>query len=643
MNQMQLLPSRFLCYTLLLVTGWLLVSNIDVLRSQSVDLAHHYALAYRIAENFNLVNSNDPTLGEMNYYPRLSHIVAAIVGWPMHSTFLGLHIVSLLSLAAIWGAFIYMFNTLPRRVATASTLTLVLLLVVNRYAFHFDVHGGEIVGNYFYSQLVGQAVAILSMAVAVFLEVRRGRSAAYIFLIGVIAINTGVHLLPTLELLGLLGGLVLFNAYSDFLDKKLSVPAVIASLLIPVVALVGVVLNPAFSSMRKISENDGTLSFLNITYPTGIATLCVLGVILSLVLLTLHIKNKPMLGYPAVKYLALYGGAVSCLCLLQMVLVKYRMGSDYAVKKYVYGIVTHLFVSLALLISFAFCRKASGDSDTTNNYSLAYALFVAVSFYVVFNASLLTLEAYDLSDLVQLEKKLDALALQLPAAENGENDVVIGLEGISPIFDYLFSISIFKTQRELAISDVLIAHSLQDYAKYSRVITSAGVKKYDTNECRTFSGAGVSASSAQCLSERANESSYCRGRVDFSTAGLVDQRRLKGFGSAENIGAWIVGRSAEFNCILDAQPPSVMVVDWIPFVNSKHPKQAVKVLINGVEQYSSVLTESAVTATEIKLPPSNGDKLVISFSTPDSVSPQQLGMSEDKRSLSVLVKAVTFK
>ncbi|WP_057401273.1 hypothetical protein [Pseudomonas amygdali] len=640
---MQLLPSRFLCYTLLLVTGWLLVSNIDVLRSQSVDLAHHYALAYRIAENFNLVTSNDPTLGEMNYYPRLSHIVAAIVGWPMHSTFLGLHIVSLLSLAAIWGAFIYMFNTLPRRVATASTVTLVLLLVVNRYAFHFDVHGGEIVGNYFYSQLVGQAVAILSMAVAIFLEVRRGRSAAYVFLIGVIAINTGVHLLPTLELLGLLGGLVLFNAYSDFLDKKLSVPAVIASLLIPVVALVGVVLNPAFSSMRKISENDGTLSFLNITYPTGIATLCVLGVILSLVLLTLHIKNKPMLGYPAVKYLALYGGAVSCLCLLQMVLVKYGMGSDYAVKKYVYGIVTHLFVSLALLIGFAFCRKASGDSDTTNNYSLAYALFVAVSFYAVFNASLLTLEAYDLSDLVQLEKKLDALALQLPATENGENDVVIGLEGMSPIFDYLFSISIFKTQRELAISDVLIAHSLQDYAKYSRVITSAGVKKYDTNECLTFSGAGVSVSSAQCLSERANESSYCRGRVDFSTAGLVDQRRLKGFGSAENIGAWIVGRSAEFNCILDAQPPSVMVVDWIPFVNSKHPKQTVKVLINGVEQYSSVLTESAVTATEIKLPPSNGDKLVISFSTPDSVSPQQLGMSEDKRSLSVLVKAVTFK
>ncbi len=156
-------------------------------------------------------------------------------------------------------------------------------------------------------------------------------------MIGVIALNTGVHLLPTLELLGLLGGLVLFNAYSDFLERKLGVPAAVASLLIPIVALAGVVLNPAFSSMRKISENDGTSSFLNITYPTGIATLCVLGVILSLVLLALHVKNKPMLGYPAVKYLALYGGAVSCLCLLQMVLVKYGMGSDYAVKNMCMG------------------------------------------------------------------------------------------------------------------------------------------------------------------------------------------------------------------------------------------------------------------------------------------------------------------
>lgn len=620
-----------------------MLSNIDVLWSQSVDLAHHYALAYRIAENFNLINSNDPTLGEMNYYPRLSHIVAAIVGWPMHSTFLGLQIVSLMSLAVLWGAFIYMLNTLPRRVAAASTFTLALLLVVNKYAFHFDVHGGEIVSNYFYSQLVGQAVAVLGMAVAVFLEVRRGRGTAYVFLIGAIAINTGVHLLPTLELLGLLGGLILFNAYSDFLDKKLSIPAAVASLLVPVVALGGVVLNPAFSSMRKISENDGTLSFINITYPTGIATLCVLGVILSIVMLTLHVKNKPMLGYPAVKYLAIYGAAVSCLCLLQMVLVKYGMGSDYAVKKYVYGIVTHLFISLAILLGFMFCRKGAEGAETSNNYSLAYALFIAVSFYAVFNASIQNIEAYDLSELVQLEKKLDALALQLPATEHGENDVVIGLEGRSPIIDYLFSISMFKTQRELAISDVLIANSLHDYANYSRIITSAGVKKYDTKECQTFSGAGLSITNAHCLSERVSDSSYCRGRVDFSTNGLVDARRLQGFGSAESMGTWIAGRSAEFSCILDAQPPSVMVIDWRPFVSSQHPKQAVKVLVNGVEQYSSVLSDPADTTTEIKLPRLGSDKMVVTFSTPDAVSPHQLGMSEDARSLSVFVKAITFK
>ncbi len=86
-----------------------------------------------------------------------------------------------------------------------------------------------------------------------------------------------------------------------------------------------------------------------------------------------------------------------------------------------------------------------------------------------------------------------------------------------------------------------------------------------------------------------------------------------------------------------------MVIDWTPFVSSKHPKQAVKVLINGVEQYSSVLTTSAETTTEIKLPALDADKMVVTFLTPDSVSPQQIGVSEDKRPLSVLVKAVTFK
>ncbi|MFH7391431.1 hypothetical protein RA278_30285, partial [Pseudomonas syringae pv. tagetis] len=78
------------------------------------------------------------------------------------------------------------------------------------------------------------------------------------------------------------------------------------------------------------------------------------------------------------------------------------------------------------------------DPDTSIRESLVLASFVAVSFYAVFNASILTLVSYDLSDLVQLEKKLDSLALQLPATEIGEINVVIGLEGRSPIFDYLF-------------------------------------------------------------------------------------------------------------------------------------------------------------------------------------------------------------
>ncbi|WP_074816993.1 hypothetical protein [Pseudomonas syringae] len=640
---MQLLPSRVFCYTLLLVTGWLIVSHIDVLFSQSVDLAHHYALAYRIAENFNLTSSNDPTLGEMNYYPRLSHIAAAIVGWPLHSTFLGLQIVSLLSLAIIWGAYIYMLSTLPRRVATVSTVALVLLLVLNRYAFKFDVHGAEIVGNYFYSQLVGQAVALLSIAVAIFLEVRKGRGTAYVFLVGVIAFNTGVHLLPTLELLGLLGGLVAFNGYLNFAEKKSGIGGILASFLIPAAGLCGVLLNPAFSAMRKISENDGALDFANISYPTGVTVLCLAGMVSSIVLLWLHVRNKTMLGYTAIKYLALYGGAVSCLCLLQMVLVKFGMGSDYAVKKYVFGMVSYLVVALAVMSAYFFCKRHVSKLDVSFNRSFLYALFTAVSFCVVFNTSLIPRERHDVSDLVQMEKKLDVMASQVPTINNGKDDVVIGLNGLSPVFDYLYSIAVFKTKREVAIPDVLVANNVRDYAGYNRVVTSAGVSKYSIEQCKVSSGKDIVVMDAGCLSDHLNQAGHCEGRVDFSTNGLIDSRNLKGFSSAESTGTWILDGNAEFRCKVGGRAPSTMILDWRPFVSSQHAKQAVKVFINGVEVYSAALTKPEFTTTEVKLPAISGDKMVVTISAQDSVSPQQLGMSEDARSLSVFVKSIEFK
>ena len=71
-------PSRGLQICLLALAAiFLIVKYMGSMWSDSVDLAHHYALVARIAEYWGLPAGVDPTLGEMNFYPHTSHAMAA--------------------------------------------------------------------------------------------------------------------------------------------------------------------------------------------------------------------------------------------------------------------------------------------------------------------------------------------------------------------------------------------------------------------------------------------------------------------------------------------------------------------------------------------------------------------------------------
>lgn len=140
---------------------------------RSVDLAHHYALIVRISEHhsFDIV---DLTLGEMNFYPRLSHVIAAVVATIVGSNLLGMQVVTLLSVSLLLGIYIYALRGLPRQLAMASTLVLAFLFLLNRYLFKFEVHGAEVIDNFFFSQLVAQAFVVFGLAVAIHFELKTG-------------------------------------------------------------------------------------------------------------------------------------------------------------------------------------------------------------------------------------------------------------------------------------------------------------------------------------------------------------------------------------------------------------------------------------------------------------------------------------
>ena len=643
MNQMQLLPSRFFCYMLLLTAGVILLSNLDTLWSQSVDLAHHYALAYRVSEQFHLISSNDPTLGEMNFYPRLAHIFAAIIGTSLGSILLGVQIVSMLSMAGIWGGFVYLINTLPKKTALISSLALATLIITNKATLNLELHGSEINSNFFYSQLVGQAVIILAIATAMACELKNRRYISYLFLIVIIAVSTSIHLLPTLELLGTLTGLVLLNAYLDFAKNERNVIWIAASLIIPIIGLCGVVLNPAFSAMRKIAENNGSLELAHISYPVGLTTLCLIGAIISIWLLGIYIKKKDLNNYLLIKYIACYGIAICSLCLLQMLLANYELGSEYAVKKYAFGITSYLFVATALLIGLGCTNPALNKYFRWNHNQTLHTLIVTICFYIIAKAAINPHENHKVSDLVRIEKALIiTTSAIIPEAKQGKSNVIIGLKELPTTFNYMFSIALAKTPRDLAIPDVLLANSLSNFDKYTNVISSSNSKKYDIKQCEVHSGGRIVVNNASCLAEHNNLINDCNKTFDFSVNGLIDQKNLKGFSIPEVEGTWMVGNNSTFMCEILSTAPKKMLIKLSPFTGPGLAGQNLKILINGKSIYNETITTKSPPIS-LNLPENMKGEVSISFITPDAISPQRLGISQDKRILSFYFKSIEFE
>lgn len=489
-------------YFLLLVVVCFLLTllYIDSMWSLSVDLAHHYALAYRIGEQWVLSATNDPTLGEMNIYPRGSHIIAAVVGSVFNSTFVGIQITTLLSLAFLWLGVLLIMHSLQRQLATISVLLFTVLIFLNAVTAKFDVHGHEIVGNFFFSQLVGHSILFFSIFLSINTEKKYGSGCAIVLLIALMAINSWVHLLPAVEMLGIIFGLIFFYVMFDFLIyKKIKITS-IKMLFIGVIAILILFFHPSFSAMKALSQNNGGLTLNNIAYPFGLIGLCVLVFLASLVLALKWFHNFNKDENVALKYIAIYGGVTAILCILQLLLASFGHGSDYAVKKYGFGLVTIFIIEISLLFGLyiapligqrAFFLKERGE--------LFRVLMLAVLLFIIFSFSVPSRKLVDVSDVVSMEKKLVAIVDTLvPTPDFGKNNVIVGLEDMPNTINYMFSMSIAKTSRSV-LQDVLASNKISNLENFSYVISSKNNKLFGSDYCDSLIQGSISVIRSQCL------------------------------------------------------------------------------------------------------------------------------------------------
>jgi hypothetical protein len=623
--------------------------NLDTLWSQSVDLAHHYALTYRISEIWTLVKPDDPTLGEMNFYPRLAHVWAAVIGRFVGSVFLGLQLLSLISLVCLWGALTFTIRSLRPVAAIVASLGLCLLLILNRAFIKLELHGSELVGNFFFSQLVAQAIVAAAIALAIHCE-RADPAARWkriFILMACIYVATSVHLLPALELFGVLAVTVAWDCASRWKSLSLKGRASELALSAAVVcaSFASIVLNPAFAAMRKISENNGGITLAYVHGAHALIVLCLVTLAVSMALLWLFFKawlreEEPQ---PAVKYIGAFGLAIAGTCLMQMLALRLGFGSEYAVMKYAFGLFTQLLVAVSVLAGLLgerwLATRSSGYAISDGKFNL---WFLAV-FMICISTAMFHAKSLDTSDVVELERKLIAIGDLNVADKVTKPSAAVGLLGESVMADYMFSIAILKTPRELAIPQILMRKPLH-LSEYQYIVTKPGSGPYDQDACRLppFVGS-LAVLGGACVKQALEDSNGCLGLKDFSVRGWFDPSTMHGFSGAEQHGRWSDGLQAAFECQVGEKPPRYMTIRAQPFLYGGHSSQRLTVQVKSSRSEFVLRNADHPEPLRVQLPPLQaGEKLAVQLLTPDAKSPHSLGISSDARVLGISVHSVEF-
>jgi hypothetical protein len=137
----------------------------------------------------------------------------------------------------------------------------------------------------------------------------------------------------------------------------------------------------------------------------------------------------------------------------------------------------------------------------------------------------------------------------------------------------------------------------------------------------------------------------CKGIFDFTSDGLLTGDWIRGFSHSEPPGRWTDGNEASFTCSLpsgnDQQPSSVLIAT-AGFVYGGHTQRAI-ISINGSKATEERYDIGDHKIIELPLPKSPGGKLSITFSLPDAVSPQELGVNPDTRKIAIRVRSIEFK
>ena len=610
--------------------------------SDSVDLAHHYALVARLAHYWTLPSAADPSLGEMSLYPRGAHLLAAVLARLAGSPLLGMQLAACGALLVLWCALLAILRALPPRAALLSGATLAVLILANRAGLGAELHGAELYTNYFFSQLVGQALAAVTVLALLWLERRQVPAWwRYGVLAGAAWLCVAIHLLPALELLAVLPLLALAEWRPPLRRRH-----VLPWLLLAAAALL-VWRHPSFAVMQSISSHNGMLPTTFLSGRGALGAYAAALALLSSLLIWRWRRLAQGAAAPALKYLGVLGLAIALLCLAQLGALLLGLGSDYATQKYVFGLNSLMLLELALLPAMlaGWLQPADQPASTAAAHSaspllslLLWPLLLALLTLSIRPASAPIATAH----LVRLEHQLSLLRdLALPASDQ-RYTYVSGVPGLSPTQAYLMTIGVFGTPRNAGAGEVLAGAAPSDLRSVSSWLTGPAAAAAAPASCRRASAAGgLAVLDGECL----DHWQFPPGsRIGLRSADGASACTLQGFSPAELYGRWSDGPRARITCPLPdlhGHAPSGLRLSAQAFLDHV-PLQRLTLRVNGAAARQFQFDSPAPRQLDLPLAADGARQVTLTLELPDARSPQSLGLNNDGRQLGILLSRIEF-
>ncbi|UEM18891.1 hypothetical protein JL100_017525 [Skermanella mucosa] len=620
------------------------------LYSLSVDVAHHYALVATIMRDWRVGPEFLPNLDEMNFYPNLSHWLAAVIGGLLDGGLAGMSILTIVALTVIWGVaglFLKELGLIPALIAGG-----ILVHLVSRFGFG-SVHGDEIIGNFFFAQVVGEAGFYVG-AWTLFSLHRRGSGRwgdAFVPLF--VYFVAWVHLLPALKLVAFFGLLTAIEMIQAIRARgKLPWTALAST----AIAAVVVLKHPSFAAMRKIAANDGALSFLYPSQLQYLAGIALLLMFISLVLVAAGWRAEGAFKASRTRFtlgmIGCMGAATAGLMLMQAgALAVTGSGSLYAVKKHMFGVHSMLLFEIAVLmmlpVSFAISELVLTGKAVAASVTERFARGLVPALLPV--AVLMSIMPPQVSEIAKVVpyQRFAAHYLAYHSGDAGSEKTLFIHGGVPPALNYLISIGDLRHPRGDTVLKLLVGRPVGEAADASRVITNPGNALYDRPNCRVadLSNSNTVVVDQHCVRTTSNAPVEAGRRFEFTTAGDGALLLLDGWFASEAWGTWSNGSTAEIAIPpLDSRQPFAIEIQASGFQPTGSEAVAVTVRLAG-ERVGEMQLGSQDIRMKIDIPASvaaAGEPIRIGFDIANPRSPQQVGLSSDGRLIGIGLKSISY-